>query len=654
MKYRPEIDGLRAVAVLPVILFHAGYSVFSGGFVGVDVFFVISGYLITGIILAEIVDGKFSISGFYERRARRILPALFLVMAACLPFAWHWLLPQELKNFSQSLVAVSLFSSNFLFWLTSDYFDTASEFKPLLHTWSLAVEEQYYLLFPIFLYFAWRLGRRWLLGILLCIALASLAAAHRIAPIEPPLAFYLPVTRVWELLLGSMVAIVAADQRHLELGAGWRQALGWAGAGLLVGSMLVFDKQTPFPSLFTLAPTIGTALLILFATADMPVGRALRTRLLVGVGLISYSAYLWHHPLFAFARHRSLSEPSAPVYGGLALLSVALAYLSWRYVEKPFRTKGNFTRRQIFALAGAGSLVFMAVGLAGHLGKGYPQRMPDTLNLPEAELPKIDNGWCFYSIDTIGSLRPGEPGLNCWLGDRGSASKAILFGDSFAGQYEPLWDAVGRASNIAVNAVTTNWCHPSIGKDFSGPVGSRAYPQCLFNRRHLVDNIARYDAVILSGDWGAILHQKKLAGALDLVAYAAPRTKVVVLMPAPRQFDVDVLAFYKKGLLFGERFDIAAVPTTKDHDALAANAILEATARRYDNVVYLGRDALFSLNGAPSDLTASGRPFSWDGAHISIHGAREAARAFLASAEFAELEKALKGATRLTSNQASR
>ena len=160
MNYRREIDGLRALAVLPVILFHAGFETFSGGFVGVDVFFVISGYLITTIILAELEQGRFSIVNFYERRARRILPALFLVMLVCIPFAWIWLLPSDMKDFSQSLIAVAIFASNILFWRESGYFDTAAELKPLLHTWSLAVEEQYYVLFPLFLMLFWKLGKR--------------------------------------------------------------------------------------------------------------------------------------------------------------------------------------------------------------------------------------------------------------------------------------------------------------------------------------------------------------------------------------------------------------------------------------------------------------------------------------------------------------
>ncbi len=225
MKYRAEIDGLRALAVIPVILFHAGFEWFSGGFVGVDVFFVISGYLITTIIISEMAEGKFSMVNFYERRARRILPALFFVMAACLPFAWLWLTPSDLKDFGQSLIAVSFFSSNMLFWLESGYFDTAAELKPLLHTWSLAVEEQYYILFPIFLMLTWRLGVKWISIILsfvflLSLGLAVLGTQYATNPQITSGTFFLLPTRGWELLVGVFAAFYLKYkpiQNHVRL-----------------------------------------------------------------------------------------------------------------------------------------------------------------------------------------------------------------------------------------------------------------------------------------------------------------------------------------------------------------------------------------------------------------------------------------------------
>lgn len=207
MQYRPEVDGLRAIAVLPVILFHAGFSAFSGGFVGVDIFFVISGYLITTIIYQEMAQGRFSMWRFYERRARRILPALFAVSLACIPFAWLWMLPNEFKDFSQSLVGVATFTSNILFWRESGYFAGAAELKPLLHTWSLAVEEQFYILYPPLLLALYRFVPKLLFTIISLGALVSLGLAHWASSAHPSANFYLLPTRAWELGLGALAAI---------------------------------------------------------------------------------------------------------------------------------------------------------------------------------------------------------------------------------------------------------------------------------------------------------------------------------------------------------------------------------------------------------------------------------------------------------------
>ncbi len=373
MRYRKEIDGLRTLAVIPVILFHGGFEWLSGGYIGVDVFFVISGFLITSIILKEQEAGTFTIMSFYERRARRILPALFLVLLVTLPFAWFWLLPYELKDFGKSIIAVNLFSSNILFWLESDYFAATAEVIPLLHTWTLAVEEQFYIIFPLFMMLFWGLGKRWLAIIIGIIALASLGLAEWGWREFPDANFYLLPTRAWELMIGSLVAFYLFNKEQPK-GQHFNQWASIAGLALIVVPLFLFDKGTPFPSLYALAPTVGTALIIVYTTPDTLVYRLLSLRLMVGIGLVSYSAYLWHQPLFVFARLISLEEPSLWLMGLLSIVTLMLAYLSWRFVEAPYRDRKRFSRKYIFVGSFVISLAFIAIGAALVISDGAANR----------------------------------------------------------------------------------------------------------------------------------------------------------------------------------------------------------------------------------------------------------------------------------------
>ena len=641
MDYRREIDGLRALAVLPVILFHAGFQTFSGGFVGVDIFFVISGYLITSIILAEMEAGTFTLANFYERRARRILPALFVLMALCLPFAWLWLLPQDMKSFSQSLVAVSAFASNVLFWRTSGYFDTAAELKPLLHTWSLAVEEQYYLLFPLFVLLTWRFGKTWILKSLFAVFIISLAAAHWGSTNHPTLTFYLLPTRGWELLIGGFIAFYFS-LGHKQLSHKWLNELGsLIGVALIVYSIFSFDSQTPFPSLYTLFPTVGAALIIFFTTPQTSTGKLLSSQLFVGVGLISYSAYLYHQPLLAFAKHRSIDEPSSLLIGLMVATTFLLAYFSWRFVEAPFRNKQRINQKMLFTFCILASFSFVLIGLSGHFSKGFTNRYPKLLELSEFELPSINNGWCFYSIDTIKNLSFGEEGLQCLLGDKKSSIKGLLFGDSFAGQYEPLWDAAGKHTSLSINSITTNWCYPSDTNEFTGPVSSPAYSQCLFNRNYFKKNIEKYDFIIFGGDWHNVFLQNKFAGVLSLIDYAATNSKVVVVMPSPKLFDKNPLDGYKKSIVYNTKFDITKINQKEDLTALIAHNLLREHSLKYSNIIFVERNSIFSFNSVPSDSTTEGIPFSLDGGHISIHGSKAASNTFLTSTEYSKFTQFL-------------
>ena len=431
MNYRREIDGLRSVAVIPVVLFHAGFQQFSGGFVGVDIFFVISGYLITSIIIAERGKGHFSLLKFYERRARRILPVLFFVLACCLPFAWAWMLPEQMASFARSIIAVCLFGSNFLFWHESGgYFAAASEEQPLLHTWSLAVEEQYYMLFPLFVMLIWRFGRRALISSIAAVALASLLLAQYGSVNFETANFYLPNTRAWELLAGSLCAFLLTGGKHYK-----SNILALAGLAIIVFSIFDYDQTTPFPSLYALVPVLGAVLIILFGSQGTLTARLLSTRPMVGIGLISYSLYLWHQPVFAFARIRSITEPSLVLMSILALASVGLAYLSWRFIETPFRKNSATqllpTPARILSAGGIAAVLFIAIGFYGTSSNGLQFRLPPAALTALAEQEHHDPVMDTCLFDKGEASLP-HPVRDC-LTKHSTSSKTILIGDSHAG-----------------------------------------------------------------------------------------------------------------------------------------------------------------------------------------------------------------------------
>jgi peptidoglycan/LPS O-acetylase OafA/YrhL len=421
--HRPEIDGLRAIAILPVVFFHAGFSFFQGGFVGVDVFFVISGYLITSILLRDLSLGQFSFGKFFERRARRILPALFFVMAVCVPFA-HWLLlPQAFEEFAETAAAVALFLSNILFIDRLDYFAPAAELNPLLHTWSLAVEEQFYILFPPVLFLAWRIGgRRAAFWACVALLIGSFVLSEFAWRIKPAQTFFFFPTRAWELLAGVLCAFALSDdtwQRRLSgAGRGLRNGASLLGLGAILAAALLYDKSVLFPSYATLLPVMGVVAIILFAGPDTWVGQVLSWRGFVAIGLVSYSAYLWHQPLFAFVRIGHGAEPDMWVMLALCVLTFVLAAGSWWFVERPFRVgmrvQGPFLPRRghVFAASGGGILAFLAFGIWGLQTEGRAnlwmaqatevERQTYQVLLRADEIERrSDNGACRFNAETL-------------------------------------------------------------------------------------------------------------------------------------------------------------------------------------------------------------------------------------------------------------
>lgn len=380
--YRPEIDGMRALAVVCVLVYHANFQIgnqflLSGGYLGVDVFFVISGYLITSFILAARAENRFKLANFYERRARRILPALFLVMAASLVPAWYLMLPEDFESFGSSGVFALLFGSNFWFWSQTGYAAEAGEFMPLLHTWTLAIEEQFYVIFPLVVAWIWRRAPGVMLPAFVAGFLASLIYAHFASVRTPDAAFYLLPARAWELLAG---AILAAQESKIgrPRGSSISMVMNLLGIVAILASVVFFSDATRHPSLFTLVPVAGTMAVIWFGGRGDVVSRALSSRPLVFTGLVSYSLYLWHYPVFSYLRIAGVEE-SVAVKAGILVVSFLLAWLSYRYVETPARRRHRTRSRPfVVGIVATSMLLFSAYlyvslhGLEDRLGKWQP------------------------------------------------------------------------------------------------------------------------------------------------------------------------------------------------------------------------------------------------------------------------------------------
>jgi peptidoglycan/LPS O-acetylase OafA/YrhL len=489
--YRKDLDWLRALAVLPVIFFHAGFELFSGGFVGVDIFFVISGYLITSIILKDIENNKFSINSFYLRRARRILPALFFVTILCIPASYLALTPGDMKNFGQSLVAVSTFSSNILFYLESDYFGGASDLKPLINTWSLAVEEQFYIFFPLLLLAFHKFKRKITLSLFIFLFLISFLSANlaTLLPNRPMLAsaaFYLLPFRAWELLIGVFCAY-AINFNFFNKNLFTRELAPLLGVLLIIISIISYDKTTPFPSFYALAPTLGTALIILSTNKATFIYKILSLPLFVGIGLISYSFYLWHQPIFAFSRHLSMHDLSNLEKHFLILISLIMAYISWRFVEKPFREKNKINAKTIFTLSFIGIIFISSIGLFLHISNGFDTRLPENLK----NYSKTHDSCYFDGFST-------EFLTNSDLTDCLRKPKTIvLVGDSHArslsyGLHQKLQD-----ERFNLVTITEKGCIP-----VKGISSDKTSISCLKYKDFIYDIFKTYDhTIIMSARW---------------------------------------------------------------------------------------------------------------------------------------------------------
>lgn len=491
--YRADIDGLRALAVVPVVLFHADLPGFGGGFVGVDVFFVISGFLITQLIAQDAWAGRFSLAHFYERRIRRIFPALFAMLCAVMIAGAFLFLPADFRSLGRNAVGATLFVSNLFFWEQSDYFDGPAETKPLLHTWSLSVEEQFYIVFPLLLVWLLKRGRSHAVLAIGALALLSFAASVIAVAGDRATAFYLTPFRVWELLLGSLLALGAVPPLRSARAGG---AAAAAGLVLILAAVIGFSAMTPFPGAAALLPCVGAALIIHSGSSGkLPaVGRWLAKPVPVFIGAISYSLYLWHWPLFVFAEYYQIHELSTFQSLGLVAACFALAALSWRFIEVPFRKGRAMGGAPMFAAAGTVMACAVLAGTAVYVRQGMPQRFA----------PKVDALSDYaQSVNPMSDrceavelqLAPGSP---CTIGDPARATQ-FLWGDSHAGALFGAFQAIAADGPATIYGATPR-CPPLLG------VGTSE--SCIAaNRRKLDHVLARPEIrnVVIAARWSLYL-----------------------------------------------------------------------------------------------------------------------------------------------------
>jgi len=616
--YRPDIDGLRAVAVLPVLLFHAKLCC-PGGFVGVDIFFVISGFLISTLILRELRDGTFSLVGFWERRIRRILPALAVVVLITLVAGWFLYLPANFECLGKSVIAQATLLSNVYFYrqglLGGGYFATTWFARPLMHTWSLAVEEQFYVLFPLFLIIPRRYRKLSLGTTLGGIAIASFALSVVGSYLWPSATFYLLPTRAWELLLGALLALTGGRRPASEA---VKETTGWLGVSLIGYAVFFYGEDTRFPGLAAVPPCLGAALII-FSSESKPslVGRLLSCKPVVFVGLISYSLYLWHWPVLEFSRYPYSFYRS---WHRLALLamSTALAILSWKYVETPFRKRRVFQgRRQIFAFAGSSIAIFLIFGFLVLHGQGIPSRF-SARALSYIETRSHNPSW-----NNI-SLQEAQAGQFVELGSKegNQPIDILIWGDSHAMAVTPAIDELCRRFSCRGMQATYVSTAPVLDYVSTGPYSlkekSPAFNKAVFNfisQRHVKN-------VIIAAYWSWYPKSDSFkTGLLSTVRTVMNLgTRVYVLKDVPTQAN-DLANLTALAALHD--YSLEALGVTPDKHRLANDDF----ATVFDQISQMGATVLdpadyFLNHSGLYGVVRNDQILYWDSHHLTVEGSK--------------------------------
>lgn len=632
-QFRKDINGLRAYAVVFVVLFHFNVFGFSAGYLGVDVFFVISGYLMTKIIVEKLEHNNFSFVDFYLSRIIRIYPALLFLVLVLTVLGLFVFIPEDLKNFAKDARYSLTFLSNNLFYEQSgDYFATSSHDKALLHTWSLAVEWQFYTLFPIILYTFKKLTKQTkYIGILLLILFSgSFLLSVKLTPENPIYAFFKLSTRAWELIAGGLVYFYF---NQYSLSSIKQRIIEYTGFGLLALSLIFLTKDTPWPGYAASLPVLGTVLILI---ANRQNSILTKPKFIQSLGSASYSIYLWHWPI-SFLLSYFLIQKNIINISFALLLSFVLGWLSYKYIE-PCRIHLNKINKKYVYLLFILSIAIL-YPFYKFLGKDGLENRADAEYLKRIEkiqMPMVSNGWCFYNIKDDHSLTVGENGLKCHIASNSTNAKsALLFGDSFAGHNIPFWDRLGKKLNLNIHTISTNWCYPSLDKEFTGDKSSTAYQQCLINRNYLKNHIAQYDVLIFAGRWTDIVRQNQQNSFSELLKVAQMNNKKVIVMSEPYTFDQNISSIFKRAIWLERDFNLNEymnnpLATKQKY----ATSVINKIVSEHPNTLLLSQADLFKSD----HMATKNTPYSFDGRHISIVGSLASEQYFETRPKFKVLE----------------
>ncbi len=646
MKYRADIDGLRAVAIVPVVFFHTGLG-FSGGFVGVDIFFVISGYLLSRIVIQEMEENRFSFMRFYERRFRRLAPAFIaMLVATYLTFSFI-MLPEDFEALGRSALAATFFYANFHYYNTIDYFSQSADLMPLLHMWSLAIEEQFYALLPLSVMITlWIFPRRWLPFLIGLALLCSFALCVYYTSSYRPFAFYMPHTRAWELLVGTLLAALPT-LRCNERKANW---LGSAALLAIALAVFVYDERAPFPGWLAGIPVLATAVLIYSGSASprsWPV-RFLALPPFVFIGKISYSLYLWHWPVIVFTKYADLSPDSLLTQMCCVAVSVGLAIISWALIEQPVRRRQAFVSLKAVyfgAIVSGSAMALIAVAII-QTG-GFPNRVPDHLQTL-LDFENIHDERCFI-VDGNRTM-DAQP---CLRGDIDQMPSFFLIGDSHANALSPGLFAAAETERRSGLQFTGPGLFPGIGMRLVG--SNRTDPR--FERvLEMIAQRPEIKTVIVSASWAdyalgrnwkgwSWLYQDDVSFATHSDENAAivqraiarlvehlPNRHIILLDDVPAGIDLDINFFVRRSMLQSIDPKSAVLPHSEVVNRRTAYVpILAEIADKFDHVEFIPIFSGFCMDGNGCPLFSSDgnmMPMYADGDHLSEFGALTFTHAF--------------------------